>query len=106
ADALAAVAGADLLLAVGRACRVHALPFGVIDPRAQDVHGGGAVLVLRAAVLHHHHDTGRDMGDADRGFGLVDVLAAGALRAHGLNPQIVVLDVDVDVLDLGQDRYR
>ena len=108
ADALASVAGADLLLAVRGARRVDALAFGVIDARAQDVHRGGAVLMLRAAVLHHDHDAGRDVGDADRGFGLVDVLAAGALRAHGLDPQIVVLDVDIDILDLGQhgDRSR
>ncbi len=46
----------------------------------------------------------RDMGDADRGFGLVDVLAAGALRAHGVDPEVVVLDLDVDVFDLGQHR--
>ena len=39
-------------------------------------------------------------------FGLVDVLAAGALRAHGIDPQIVVLDVDIDVLDLRQHRHR
>src|SRR5207244_8764213 len=102
ADALAAVAGGDLLLAVGGARRVDALALGVVDARAQDVHRGGAVFVLRAAVLHHHHDARRDVGDPDRRFGLVDVLAAGALRAHGLYPQIVALDVDVDVLDFRQ----
>src|SRR6185312_5803175 len=89
ADALAAIAGADLLLAVRGARGIDALPLGVIDARAQDVHRGGAVFVLRAAVLHHDHDAGRNVGDADRGFGLVDVLTAGALRAHGLDPQIL-----------------
>ena len=79
---------------------------GVVDARAQDVHRGSAVLVLRAAVLHHHHDAGRNVGDADRRFGLVDVLAAGAAGAHGLDAQIVVLDLDVDLLDLGQHRNR
>ena len=44
------------------------------------------------------------MGDADGGFGLVDVLAAGALRAHGVDLQVVVVDLDIDVLDLGQHR--
>ena len=39
-------------------------------------------------------------------FGLVDVLAAGALRAHGLDPQIVALDIDIDLLDLRQHRDR
>ena len=106
ADALAAVAGADLLLAVGRARGVDALALGVIDARAQDVHRRRAVLVLGTAVLHHDHDAGRDVGDADRRFGLVDVLAAGALRAHGLDPQIIVLDVDVDFLGPRAARRR
>ena len=42
------------------------------------------------------------MGDADRRFGFVDVLAAGALGPHGVDLEIVGLDLDVDVLDLGQ----
>src|ERR1700688_188831 len=102
ADALGTVAGADLLATIPRARRVDALAFGVVDAGAQDVHRGCTVLVLRAAVLHADHDAGRNVGDADRGFGLVDVLAAGALRAHGLDAQIVVLDLDVDLLDFGQ----
>src|SRR5207245_4719855 len=42
ADALAAIAGADLLLAFGRADGIDALLLGVVDARAQDVHGGRA----------------------------------------------------------------
>src|SRR6201999_4120192 len=106
ADALRAVAGADFFLAVGRACRVLALALGVVNARAQDVHRRGAVFVLRAAVLHHDHNAGRDMGDADRRFRFVDVLTAGALRAHGLDPQVIVLDVDIDILDFRQHRNR
>ncbi len=34
-------------------------------------------------------------------FGLVDVLAAGAPGAHGLDTQIIVPDLDIDLLDLG-----
>ena len=44
----------------------------------------------------------RQMGDADRRFGLVDVLAAGALRAHGVDLQVGIVDGDVDVLGLRQ----
>src|ERR1700743_2701343 len=106
ADAFRAIAGADLLLAIGRASRIDALTLGVVDARAQDVHRGCAVLVLRPAVLHHHDNAGWNMGDADRRFGLVNVLTAGALRAHGLDPQILVLDVDVDILDLRQHGNR
>jgi hypothetical protein len=46
------------------------------------------VLVLRALALALHHDVGRQVGDADRAVGLVDVLAAGTGRAVGIDPQI------------------
>src|SRR3954452_16859153 len=106
ADALGAVAGADLLASIRRTGRIDALALGVIDPRAQDVHRRGPVLVLRAAVLHAHDYPGGDVGDADRRLRLVDVLTAGALRAHGLDSEVVALDVDVNLLDLRQHRYR
>src|SRR5258705_9121502 len=93
ADAFRAITRPDLLAPIRRARRVDALAFGVVDAGAQDVHRRGAVLMLRAAVLHVDDDAGRDVGDADRGFGLVDVLAAGALRAHGLDPQVIALDL-------------
>src|SRR5256885_9486413 len=79
ADALGTISGADLLAAICRTHSIDALSFGVVDTGAQDVHRRGAVLVLRTAVLHVHHNAGRNVGDADRRFGLVDVLAAGSL---------------------------
>src|ERR1700681_3652995 len=106
ANALGAIAGADLLAAVRGARGIDALALGVVDSRAQDVHRRRAVLVLGPAVLHADDDAGRNMGDADRRFGLVDVLAAGALRAHGLDPEIIALDVDIDLLDLRQHGNR
>src|SRR3546814_16215900 len=51
-----------------------------------------------------HHDTGRQVGDPHRRVGGVDVLATGALRAVGVDPQILVVDVDVDLLGLRQHR--
>src|SRR3546814_10651351 len=51
-----------------------------------------------------HHDTGRQVGDPRRRVGCVDVLATGALRAVGVDPQILVVDVDVDLLGLRQHR--
>src|ERR1700716_1370199 len=106
ADALGAVAGPDLLATIRRARRIDALTLGVVDAGAQDGHRHRAVLMLRTAVLHADDDAGRNVGNADRGFGLVDVLAAGALRAHGLDPPVVALDVDIDLLDLRQHRNR
>ena len=64
------------------------------------------LLVLRAVFLHEDDDPARHMGDADRRFGLVDVLAAGALRAHGIDAEIRLVDGDVDVLGFRQHRNR
>ena len=64
---------------------------GVVELGAQHRHRLGAVLVLRALLLDHDHDAARHMGDADRRFGLVDVLAAGALRSHGVDLEVVGL---------------
>ena len=44
------------------------------------------------------------VGQADRRVGLVDVLAAGALRAEGVDPDLVPVELDLDVVvRLGQD---
>src|ERR1700722_3501387 len=42
------------------------------------------------------------MGDADGAVGLVDVLAAGTLRAIGVDFQVVLVDLDVGVF--GEQR--
>jgi hypothetical protein len=43
------------------------------------------------------------VGQADRGVGLVDVLAAGPLRAEGVDPDLVPVELDLDVVvGLGQ----
>ena len=49
------------------------------------------------------------MDDADRGFGLVDVLAAGAAGLVGFDAQVFGFDLDIDLLvgrDLGNDVDR
>ena len=58
--------------------------------------------MLRAFFLHRDHDAGRQMGDADRRFRLVHVLAAGAAGAHRVDLQIGFVDVEVDLLRLRQ----
>ena len=76
----------------------------LIEPRAQDLHRLGAVLVLALLLLHRNHDAGRQMRDAHRAFGLVDVLAAGAGGAVDVDAQIALVDLDVDLLGLRQHR--
>ena len=45
---------------------------------------------------------GRQVRDANGGFGLVDVLAAGAAGTHRIDLQVVGVDVDFDVVGFGQ----
>ena len=77
----------DLLLA--------AALLGLDQLRAQHRHRGRAVRGLRALVLALHDDAGRLVGDAHGRVGLVDVLAAGARGAVGVDLQVVVVDLDV-----------
>ena len=47
---------------------------------------------------------GRQVGQADGRVGLVDVLAAGALRPERVDADLVPVELDLDVVvDLGQD---
>ena len=54
------------------------LSFFVHHARLQERHGARAVLVLRAFVLAFDNDAGRQVRQAHRRIGLVDVLTAGA----------------------------
>ena len=80
---------------------------GVAQPRRQQRHRAGAVLVLRALVLALDDDARRQVRDADRRVGLVDVLAAGARRAIRVDLQIRLVDLDLaDVLRLREHGDR
>ena len=80
------------------------LLFGGQQPRLEQRHRLGAVLVLGALVLAFDDDAGRHVGDAHGGVGLVDVLAAGARGAVGVDAQVRRVDVDgFDFLELRED---
>ena len=66
ADALGAVARADLAAPFGRALGIELGALLVVELGAQHRHRLGAVLVLRALLLHEDDDAARQMGDADR----------------------------------------
>ena len=103
-DALGAVAAADQALALrglGALLRAH---LGVVEARGQHRHRLGLVAVLRAVVLALDDDAGRNVGDAHRRVGLVDVLAAGAGGAEGVDAQVG--RVEIDVLDLVDFRHH
>src|SRR3989338_2346385 len=74
------------------------LHLAFVEARLEHGHGGGAVAVLRAVALALHHDVGRQVRDAHGGIGAVDVLAAGAARAVGVNAQVGRVDLDLHIL--------
>ena len=79
----------------------------VVDARGEHAERLLAVLVLRARVLAFHHDAGGQVRDADRRVGLVDVLAAGAGGAEGVDAQLGRIEHHlVDRVGLGQHRHR
>src|SRR5262249_55988016 len=105
-DLFGAVARADLRLAAGGFARDLALALGLEDARAQDLHRLRAILDLRALVLAGDDHAGRQVRDAHGRVGGVDVLAARAARAVGVDLEVLLVDLDVDLLGLGQHRDR
>ncbi|MND86557.1 hypothetical protein D3C80_785280 [compost metagenome] len=103
ADALGPVAGTDLRLARVGTGRVLHLALHVVKAHPQILHRLVAVDVLRL-LRRGHDDPGREVGDAHRRVGLVDVLAARARGPEGVDADVLVVDLDLHVLDLGQDR--
>jgi len=103
ADALRAVARTHLALARIGPSGVQRLALDVVELGLEVLHRLATVLVL-ALLRGGHHHAGRDVGDADRRVGLVDVLAARARRAIGIDAQIGVVDLDLDILGFRQNR--
>ncbi|MNX99056.1 hypothetical protein D3C86_1314880 [compost metagenome] len=105
ADALGAVAGTDLALAVRRTFALHFLAFDIVKPRAQNLHGLGAVLML--GFLRTGDDqTRRKMGDTNGGVGGVDVLAARTGSTHRIDANVFRANFDVDVFRFRQHGNR
>src|SRR3546814_2156659 len=98
------VARPDHRLARRRLGAVDLFALEVVEPRTQHLHRLGAVLVLAALILLDHDESRRDMRDADRAVGRVDMLAARPARAVNVDLEVAVVDRDVDFLGLGQHR--
>src|SRR3546814_15885621 len=77
-NALLHVSIADQFLALCSALAGILLSLGFRQPRLQQRHRFGAVLVLRAFFLTFDDHATRHVRDADRAFRIVDVLATGA----------------------------
>src|SRR4051794_19589070 len=103
------VAPADLRLARGLGTRLllALLQLQIVEARFQHAPRDGAVLDLRALLLARHRDAGRQVRDAHRGIGRVDVLAPRARGAIGIDAALALVDLDVDVVvDDGVHPYR
>src|ERR1700722_1631530 len=77
----------------------------IVESGAQHFHGHFAVFALAALGLAADDDVGGDVGYADGGFDLVDVLAAFATGAEGVDAQVFRTDIDFNaVVNLGNDE--
>ena len=76
-----------------------------VNPRQQQFHRGGAVLVLGTLTLARDDQAGRDVGDADGGFDFIHILTAFAARAEGIDAELSGRDNDVGrgLFDFGND---
>src|SRR6266568_1384301 len=97
-----AVAGADLSATLAGAGRFLLGEHLVEEPRAQYLERLDLVLELALLVLALDHQACGEMGDAHGAVGGVHALAPRPLRAEHVDPQVLVLDLDVDVLRLGE----
>ena len=76
----------------------------VQQPRPQHLQRLDLVLQLALLILALHHEIGRQVRDAYGAVGRIDALAAGPLRSEDVDPEVLILDLHVDLLRLGQHR--
>ena len=79
----------------------------LVQPRPQLFHGAGAIFMLRPFILALHYDAGRKVRKSYRRFRPVDVLSPRAAGPEHVDPNILGLDVYVDLLvHLRIDKHR
>src|SRR6266568_817809 len=98
-----AVAGAHLGPALAGTSRFLLGEHLVEQARAQHLERPDLVLQLALLILALHDQAGGEMGDAHGAIGGVHALAARALRAEDVDPQVFLLDLDVHLLGFGED---
>ena len=64
----------------------------------QQFHRCILVLVLGSFVLACHHDIGRQVGDPDSRIRLVDVLTTCPAGTERIDPQIIRIDLHIQIL--------
>src|SRR5881409_656808 len=104
-DLLGSVPGAHLGPALAGAGRFLLGDHLVEQARAQHLHRPDLVLELALLVLALDYDVRGQMGDAHCAVGGVDALAARPLGAEHVDPEVLFLDLHVDLLRLGEHRH-
>src|SRR5437667_5791698 len=104
ADLLRAVARADHRLAVGGDLALLLAARALEEPGAQDLERLRLVLVLRLLVLAGDDEPGRQVRHAHGGVGRVDALPARARGAVHVDAEVLVGQLHLDILGLGQHR--
>ena len=99
---LGTVAVADLALALGTELSLLLLELHLVQTSAQHLHADFAVLDLGALFLRLHHGVGGQVGDAHGGISGVNALTARTGGAVGVDAQVGLVDLDVDLLGLGK----
>ena len=105
ADLLRAVARADLRLAVGAERRLLLGQLGLVELRAQQLHRPLAVQLLFLALHRDRRSrTARGVTRTAESVVFTDWPRGPRRRAVDVDLQVVLVDADLDVLDLGQHR--
>src|SRR5262245_34459138 len=91
---LVAPAGLDVLAAKRSQLGLLLLERALEEPGLENADRGLLVLGLTALVLALGDDPGRQVRQPNRRIGLVDVLAAGALAAEGVDADLVPVELD------------
>src|SRR2546421_6839897 len=108
------VVGPDFGRAIARAHLRASLPgaggflFGdhlVEQARAQHLERLDLVLQLALLVLALDHEVRGQVRDAHGAVGRVDALTAWSLGAEHVDPEVLLLDLDVDLLGLGEHGH-
>ena len=105
-DALTAVTGTHLALSV-RSNGVRLLLLRLLQhPGTEHPHCLFLVFQLGLLILALHHNACRQMGNADSGLCLVDILSACTAGTIGVNAQLLRLDIHIHLVSLRQDSHR
>ena len=99
---LGTVAVANLALALGTELCLLLLELHFVEAGTQHLHADLAVLDLGALLLRLHNGVGGQVSDAYGGVGGVNALTTRARSAVGVDAQVGLVDLDVDLLGLGK----